>query len=193
MVGSLQRNSTGISPGTNAMFSLRPTTLNIAPGTYTGSVNSTPREPGQGKQPHHSVDATDGDGHAHRHQQHDQRHGVAVTRQSADRVPRRRTTREHQLRPGEQLKHRPACRTPAARRPPPAVRASLHADRLQPVRRVPDQPAGDRGQPMRRQAIASEGAEVVVVDGTYEEAVAAAETAAQAYPRPSPRLRLGLR
>jgi diaminopropionate ammonia-lyase len=37
-----------------------------------------------------------------------------------------------------------------------------------------------RSLPVRRRAIASEGAEVVVVDGTYEEAVAAAEAAGEA-------------
>ncbi|MBN1530232.1 MAG: pyridoxal-phosphate dependent enzyme [Thermoleophilaceae bacterium] len=37
-----------------------------------------------------------------------------------------------------------------------------------------------RSLPVRREAIASEGAEVVVVDGTYEEAVAAAQVAAAA-------------
>ena len=49
-------------------------------GHYTGSVNSTPHEPGQGS--NHFVAATDGDGSRSRHQQHDQRHGVAVTGQS---------------------------------------------------------------------------------------------------------------
>jgi hypothetical protein len=51
MVGSMQCSPTGITPGTNAMFSLRPTTLNIASGTYTGSVNSTPRDPAAGSNP----------------------------------------------------------------------------------------------------------------------------------------------
>jgi diaminopropionate ammonia-lyase len=37
----------------------------------------------------------------------------------------------------------------------------------------------ERSLPVRRQAIASEGAEVVVVDGTYEETVAAAEAAGE--------------
>jgi hypothetical protein len=51
LVASLQCSPTGITPGTNAMFSLRPATLQIAPGTYTGSVNSTPSEPGQPSNP----------------------------------------------------------------------------------------------------------------------------------------------
>jgi hypothetical protein len=51
MVASMTCSPNGITPGTNAMFSLRPTTLNIAPGTYTGSVNSTPRDPALGSNP----------------------------------------------------------------------------------------------------------------------------------------------
>jgi hypothetical protein len=51
LVGSLNCSQTGITPGTNAMFSIKPTTLNIASGTYTGSVNPTPREPGQPSNP----------------------------------------------------------------------------------------------------------------------------------------------
>jgi hypothetical protein len=51
MVASMTCSPNGITPGTNAMFSLRPTTLNIASGTYTGSVNSTPRDPASGSNP----------------------------------------------------------------------------------------------------------------------------------------------
>jgi len=51
LVASMQCSPTGITPGTNAMFSLRRATLQIAPGTYTGSVNSTPAEPGQPSNP----------------------------------------------------------------------------------------------------------------------------------------------
>ena len=51
MVASMTCSPNGITPGTNAMFSLRPTTLSIASGTYTGSVNSTPRDPASGSNP----------------------------------------------------------------------------------------------------------------------------------------------
>jgi hypothetical protein len=51
LVGSMQSSPNGITPGTNAMFSLRPTTLNIASGPYTGSVNSSPRDPASDRNP----------------------------------------------------------------------------------------------------------------------------------------------
>ena len=47
----MQSSPNGITPGTNAMFRLRPTTLNIASESYTGSVNSTPRDLASGRNP----------------------------------------------------------------------------------------------------------------------------------------------
>jgi hypothetical protein len=51
LVASLVCAPTGIAPGTNAMFTLRPATLKIAPGTYTGSVDATPGQPGSPNNP----------------------------------------------------------------------------------------------------------------------------------------------
>jgi hypothetical protein len=148
MVASMTCSPNGITPGTNAMFSLRPTTLNIASGTYTGSVNSTPRDPASGSNPSTPWTGTTGSVTLNV--------GGGTISGSASLSPVNPQTGFPQAGPPVNVTYAPASMSSS-----PSVhhrrrldghgtlQPAVIARRLQPLRRVPDQRAGDRRQPMR--------------------------------------------